>query len=54
MEYALHTHTIPIAWEIFRNISREDDIKTLTDITPSGNEEEEEKEEIEKEIHEET
>ena len=36
-------------------MSREYDIKTLTkDVIPSGSEEEEEKEEIEKEIHEET
>lgn len=54
VEDALHTYTIPIAWEIFRNMSRGDDIKTLTeDISPYGNEEEEEKEEIEKEINEE-
>ena len=51
---ALHTYTIPIAWEIFRNMSRKDDIKTLIDdLSPFGNEEEEEKEELEKEIHEE-
>jgi len=41
VEDALHTYTIPIAWEIFRNMSREDDIKTLTDdLSPSSSEEE--------------
>ena len=29
MEDALHTYTIPIAWETFRNMSREDNIRTL-------------------------
>ena len=53
VEDALHTYTIPIAWEIFRNMTKEDDIKTLTDdLSPSGSEEEEQKEEPEKEIHE--
>ena len=54
VEDALHTYTIPIAWEIFRNMTREDDIKTLTDeLSPSGSEEEEQTEELEKEIYEE-
>ena len=54
VEDALHTYTIPIAWEIFRNMTREDDIKTLTDdLSPFDSEDEEEKEELEKEIHEE-
>lgn len=53
VEDALHTYTIPIAWEIFRNITKEDDIKTLTDdLSPSRSEEEEKKGEAEKEIHE--
>jgi len=53
VEDALQTYTIPIAWEIFRNMTKEDDIKTLTDdLSPSGSEEEEQKEELEKEIHE--
>ena len=55
VEDALHTYTIPIAWDIFRNMSRDDDIKTLTeDINASGSKEEEEEEEIEEEVHEET
>lgn len=42
MEEALHTFTIPIAWEIFRNMTAEDDIKALTyDINPSDSGEEE-------------
>jgi len=37
----LHTFTLHIAWEIFRNMTAEDDIKTLTyDISPIGSEEE--------------
>ena len=42
VEEALHTLTIPIAWEIFRNMTREDDIKALTyDHSPSESEGEE-------------
>ena len=53
VEDALHTYTIPIAWDIFINMSRDDDIKTLAkDINPSGSQEEEE--EIGEEGHEET
>ena len=36
VEEALHTLTIPIAWEVFRNMTTEDDIKALTyDVTPT-------------------
>jgi len=49
VEDSLHTYTIPITWEIFRNMSRDDDIKTLTeDISPSNSDEEQQTEEIEK------
>ena len=42
VEEALHTFTIPIAWEIFRNMKAEDDIKSLTyDISPSDSGKEE-------------
>ena len=42
VEEALHTFTIPIAWEIFWNMTAEDDIKALNyDISPTGSEEEE-------------
>ena len=42
MEEALHTFTLPIAWEVFRNMTAEDDIKALTyDVSPTGSEEEE-------------
>lgn len=41
VEDALHTYTIPIAWETFRNMTREDDIKNLIDdLSLSGSEEE--------------
>jgi len=54
VEDALHTYTIPIAWEIFRNMSRDDDIKTLIeDISPSSSEEEDKTEELEKNSNEE-
>ena len=44
VEEALHTFTLPIAWEVFRNMTTEDDIKALTyDISPSDSEEEEQK-----------
>ena len=40
VEDALHTYTIPISWEIFRNMSRDDNIRTLAEnITPSSSEE---------------
>jgi len=42
VEEYLHTFTTPIAWEIFRNIIEEDDIKALTyDHNPSDSEGEE-------------
>lgn len=51
VEDALHNFTIPIAWEIFRNTTREDDIKALTyDLSTSESEEEEKKGEAGKEI----
>lgn len=54
VEDAFHTYTIPIVWEIFKNMTKEDDIKNLTDgLSPSGIEEEEQKEESKREIHEE-
>ncbi len=49
VEDALHTYTIPIAWEIFRNMPRDDDIRTLAEnISPSSSDEGEQIEEIEK------
>jgi len=42
VEEALHTLTLPIAWEIFRNMTAEDDIKTVTyEISRTSDEEEE-------------
>jgi len=53
VEEALHTFTIPIAWEIFRNMTREDDVKTLTyNLNPSESEGEEEKWEDDEETRE--
>lgn len=55
VEEALHTFTIPIAWEIFRNMTREDDIKALTcDLSPSESEGEEQKGEEGEETKEQT
>ena len=50
VEDALHTYMVPISWEIFRNMSRNDSIITLAEnITPSSRLEEGEKtEEMEK------
>lgn len=54
VEDALQTFTIPIAWEIFRKMTKEDDIKALTyDLSPLESEEEEQRGETRKEIHEE-
>ena len=49
VEDALHTYTIPIAWEIFRNMSKDDNIRTLAEnITPSNSKEGQKTKEIEK------
>eukprot|EP00253_Pinus_taeda_P003242 PITA_03242 len=49
VEDALHTYTIPISWEIFINMSRNDNIRTLVEnITPSSSEKGEQTEEMEK------
>ncbi len=40
VEEALHTLTIPIAWEVFKNMTVEDDIKELSyDVSPAISEE---------------
>jgi hypothetical protein len=40
VEDSLHTYTVPISWEIFRNMCRDDNIRTLAEnITPSSSEE---------------
>ena len=37
VEEALHTFTLPIAWEVFRNMTVKDDIKSLTyDVSPTS------------------
>lgn len=49
VEDSLHTYTVPISWKIFRNMSRDDDIRTLVEnITPSSSDEGEKTKEIEK------
>lgn len=49
LEDALLTYTVPISWEVFRNMSKDDNIRTLAEnITPSGSEEGEHTEGIEK------
>lgn len=46
VEDALHTYTVPISWEIFWNMSRDDDIGILDEgITSSSSEEGENTEE---------
>ena len=55
LEDALHTYTVPISWEIFRNMSRDDNIRVLAEnITASNSEEEEHIEKGEKTNDEET
>ena len=55
VEDALHTYTIPISWEIFINMSRDDNIRILAkNTTPSSSEEGEHTEEGEKTNGEET
>ena len=42
VEEALHTFTLPIAWEVLQNMTTEDDIKSFTyDVSPIGSEEKE-------------
>ena len=42
VEEALHTFTLAIAWEVFRNMTAKDDINALTyDVNPTDSEEEE-------------
>lgn len=42
VEDALHTYIVPLSWEIFRNMSKDDDIRILDEeLTPSNNEEKE-------------
>ena len=49
VEDALHTYTVPISWEIFWNMSQDDDIGILAEgITSSSNEEGEHTEESKK------
>lgn len=42
VEDALHTFTVPLSWEIFRNMSKDDDIRVLAEELTSSNSEEKE------------
>ena len=42
VEDALHTYTVPLSWEIFRNMSKDDDIRILAEELTSSNSEERE------------
>ena len=46
MEDALHTYTVPLSWEIFRNMSRDDDIRILAEELTSSSSEEREHTEV--------
>lgn len=40
MEDALHAYTVPLSWEVFRNMTKDDDIRVLAEeLTSSSNEE---------------
>jgi hypothetical protein len=42
VEDALHTYTVPLSWEAFRNLTKDDDIKMLAEeLTSSSSEEKE-------------
>lgn len=42
VEDALHTYTVPLSWDIFRNMTRDDDIQILAnELTSSSSEERE-------------
>lgn len=49
VEDALHTYTVPLSWEIFRNMSKDDDIRILAEELTSSSSEEKEHTEAEKE-----
>jgi len=36
VEYALHTYTVPLSWEIFQNMSKDDDIRILAEELTSS------------------
>ena len=48
VEDALHTYTVPLSWEIFRNMYKDDDIRILVEKLTSSNSEEKEHTEVEK------
>ena len=42
VEDALHTYTVPLSWEAFRNLTKDGDIKMLTEELTTSNSEEKE------------
>ena len=48
MEDAPHTYTVPLSWEIFRNMSKDDDIRILAEELASSSSKEKEHTEAEK------
>ena len=42
VEDALHTYTVPLSWEAFRNLTKDGDIKMLTEELGSSSSEEKE------------
>jgi len=52
VEDALHTFTVPLSWEIFRNMSKDDDIRVLAEELTSSSSEEKEHTQAEKKVKE--
>jgi len=42
VEEVLHTYKVPLSWEAFRNLTKDGDIKMLTEELTSSNSEEKE------------
>ena len=55
MDDALHTYTVPLSWETFRNLTKDDDIRMLAkELTSSSSEEKEHTQAEKKETGQET
>jgi len=55
MEDSLHTYTVPLSWETFRNLAKDDDIQRLAkELTSSSSEEKEHTQAEKKETSQET
>jgi len=46
VEDSLHTYTVPLSWEIFWNVSEDDDIRILAEELTSSSSEEKEHTEV--------